>query len=178
MHDVGVAAWFGGTLMGAVSLNGATAKAKDSSEGLHLASLGWWRWFPVELAAIIIHGIGGIGLILSNKERLKNQEESRTNTAVKSAVTFAAIGTSIASGVLGKVIDNNSEEGAEGITEPKPDAPQGMQTAQSVLRVLQWVTPLLTLVIIVLGAQQGEQQRPIKGLFETTAKMFRRGNFT
>jgi succinate dehydrogenase/fumarate reductase cytochrome b subunit len=178
MHDVGVAAWFGGTLMGVVGLNGATAKAKSSSEGLHLASVGWWRFFPVELAAIIAHGIGGIGLILSNKERLKNQEESRTNTVVKSAVTFAAIGTSVASGILGKVIDNNSEEGAEGITEPKPDASEGLKTAQRIQKVLQWVTPALTLVIIVLGAQQGEQQRPIKGLFETTAKMFRRGNFS
>jgi hypothetical protein len=33
---------------------------------------------------------------------------------------------------------------------------------------------VLTAVIIVLGAQQGEQQRPVKGLFETTARMFRK----
>ncbi|GGE98990.1 hypothetical protein [Mycetocola zhadangensis] len=178
MHDVGLAAWFGGTLMGAVALNGATAKAKSSSEGLHLASVGWWRWFPVELAAIIVHGIGGVGLILSNKERLKNQEESRINTKVKFSLTMAAVGTSVVSGVLGKVIDNNAEEGAEGITEPKPDAPEGMKTAQRMQKVLQWVTPALTLVIIVLGAQQGEQQRPVKGLFETTARMFRKGNFS
>src|SRR5690606_41976335 len=79
MHDVGLAAWFGGSLMGAVGLNGATAQARDSSEGLRLASIGWWRWLPVELAAIVIHGIGGVGLIASNKERLKNQrsEERR-----------------------------------------------------------------------------------------------------
>src|SRR5690606_41352715 len=77
MHDVGLAAWFGGSLMGAVGLNGAAAQAKDSSEGLRLASIGWWRWLPVELAAIVIHGIGGVGLIASNKERLKRSEERR-----------------------------------------------------------------------------------------------------
>jgi succinate dehydrogenase/fumarate reductase cytochrome b subunit len=178
MHDVGIAAWFGGGLMGAVGLNGATAKAKSSSEGLHLASVGWARWFPVELAAILMHGIGGVGLILSNKERLKNQEESRTNTAVKFTLTMAAVATSATSGILGKIIANNADHGAEGTTEPKPDAPEGLQTAQRVQKILQWVTPAITLVIIVLGAQQGEQQRPVKGLFETTAKMFRRGNFT
>ena len=28
------------------------------------------------------------------------------------------------------------------------------------LRVLQWATPVLTGALVVLGAQQGEQQRP------------------
>ena len=31
MHDLGLAAWFGGNLMGAVGLNGGAAKAKDPS---------------------------------------------------------------------------------------------------------------------------------------------------
>jgi hypothetical protein len=43
-----------------------------------------------------------------------------------------------------------------------------------VQKVLQWITPALTLVMIVLGAQQGEQQRPVKGLFETTLRNLRR----
>ncbi|HEV7847910.1 MAG TPA: hypothetical protein VGO88_01095 [Mycetocola sp.] len=174
MHDVGLAAWFGGSLMGAVGLNGATAQARSSAEGLKLASIGWWRWLPVELVAIIIHGIGGAGLIASNKERLKNQAESRTNTAVKLGVTVAAGATTVVSGVLGKIIDDRSSEGAEGITEPAPNATEGLATAQRVQKVLQWITPALTLVMIVLGAQQGEQQRPVKGLFETTLRNLRR----
>jgi hypothetical protein len=174
MHDVGLAAWFGGALMGAVGLNGATAQARSSAEGLKLASLGWRRWFPVELLAIIAHGIGGVGLILSNKERLKNQAESRTNTMVKLGLTGAALATTAASGVLGKVIENRASEGAEGITEPSPDASPELSGAQRAQKVLQWLTPALTVVMIILGAQQGEQQRPVKGLFETTARMFRR----
>jgi hypothetical protein len=31
---------------------------------------------------------------------------------------------------------------------------------QQQLRILQWATPVLTGALIVLGAQQGEQQRP------------------
>ena len=174
MHDVGLAAWFGGALMGAVGLNGATAQARSSAEGLKLASIGWRRWFPVELLAIIVHGIGGVGLILSNKERLKNQAESRTNTMVKLWVTGAALATTATSGVLGMVIENRSSEGAEGITEPSADASPELSSAQRAQKVLQWLTPALTVVMIILGAQQGEQQRPVKGLFETTARMFRR----
>ena len=35
-----------------------------------------------------------------------------------------------------------------------------MADAQQKLRYLQWALPVLTGTIVVLGAQQGEQQRP------------------
>ena len=41
MHDLGLAAWFGGNLMGAVGLNKAAAAAKDSAERTRLSSIGW-----------------------------------------------------------------------------------------------------------------------------------------
>lgn len=33
LHDLGLAAWFGGNLMGAIGVNGAAAKAKDPPSG-------------------------------------------------------------------------------------------------------------------------------------------------
>ena len=41
VHDLSAAAWFGGSLMGAIGLNGATAEAKDPAERTRLSSLGW-----------------------------------------------------------------------------------------------------------------------------------------
>jgi hypothetical protein len=41
VHDIGLAAWFGGSLMGAAGLNAAAAAAKDTTERSHLASVGW-----------------------------------------------------------------------------------------------------------------------------------------
>ena len=35
-----------------------------------------------------------------------------------------------------------------------------MATAQKNLKYLQWAVPVLTGAIVVLGSQQGEQQRP------------------
>jgi hypothetical protein len=163
LHDVGLAAWFGGTLMGAVGLNGATAKATDPTERLALSSLGWAKWAPVQLTAIALHGIGGLGLILGNTGRLAAQPEARTNTVVKLSLTLAAAGASLYSGLLGAKIGKNAAEGGEGVTEPSPDASAGLKAAQSKQRVLQWVIPVLTGTLIVLGAQQGEQQRPAAG---------------
>ena len=164
LHDIGAAAWFGGSLMGAVGLNGAAAEAKDPKERLKLASIGWGKWFPVQLAAIAAHGIGGVGLIFANKSRLATQSEGRTNTVVKVIVTLAALGTSAWSGILGKQMDDLSDESVAGTTEPSSSTSGRLESVQKQQRILQWATPALTLVLIVLAAQQGEQQRPFAGL--------------
>lgn len=164
MHDVGLAAWFGGTLMGAVGLNGGTAAASDPTERLRLSSIGWAKWAPVQLAALAAHGVGGVGLILGNKKRLVDQPEARTNTVVKFTLTVVAASASLYSAFLGTRIAKHAEEGAEGVTEPAATASAELTSTQKQQKVLQWVIPALTGVIIVLGAQQGEQQRPVAGL--------------
>ncbi|MBC7723941.1 MAG: hypothetical protein H7146_04210 [Burkholderiaceae bacterium] len=175
MHDLGLAAWFGGGLMGAVGLNGAAAKAKDPAERLSLASVGWSQWSPVQFAAMALHGIGGIGLIYANKSRLLAQPGSRANTTVKVIVTLGAIGSTIYSGLVGTKMAKHSSEGGAGVTEAHPGASPELQSAQDQQRILQWVTPVLTAVLIILAAQQGEQQRPIAGLLKARLDKVRRG---
>lgn len=170
MHDVGLGAWFGGSLMGAVGLNGGTAEAVDPTERLRLSSAGWAKWAPVQLAAIAVHGIGGVGLILGNQARLAGQPEARTNTIVKLAVTAAAAGASLYAGVLGTRIAAHAEEGAAGVTEPDATTSSKLASAQRQQKILQWVLPALTGVLIVMGAQQGEQQRPVAGFLQSVTR--------
>jgi hypothetical protein len=59
LHDVGLAAWFGGSLMGAVGLNGAAAVVDQPAQRLRVANAGWARWTPVNLAGIAAHVAGG-----------------------------------------------------------------------------------------------------------------------
>ena len=173
MHDLGLAAWFGGSLMGTVGLNGAAATADSPSERLEISSRGWARWAPVQVGAILVHGIGGIGLIAGNKTRLVGQREARTNTVVKLAVTALAGASSVGSALAGKVMSDHADEGARGVTEPGTGSSAELERAQRIQKVLQWTTPALTAVLIVLAAQQGEQQRPVKGLWETTLRNLR-----
>jgi hypothetical protein len=62
LHDLGLAAWFGGTLAGAVAINGAAADVPDREQRLRVANAGWARWTPVNPAAIAAHLVGGAGL--------------------------------------------------------------------------------------------------------------------
>jgi hypothetical protein len=46
LHDLGLAAWFGGSLMGATGVNGAAAVVQDPTQRLRVANTGWARWTP------------------------------------------------------------------------------------------------------------------------------------
>jgi hypothetical protein len=160
MHDVGLAAWFGGALMGAIGLNGAANKVTDPSDRARVASAGWGRWAPVNAAAIGAHLIGGIGLILGNRPRLAVHGGTRTNTIVKSALTGVALASTAFNGWKGAQVANAGKVPAEGGTIASELTPPVTAAAMQQLRIAQWVTPVVTAVLIVLGAQQGEQQRP------------------
>ena len=166
LHDIGLAAWFGGSLMGAVGLNGAAGTATDPRERVALASEGWKRWFPIQLAALVAHGIGGAGLIAGNKDRLAGQPGARANTGVKLGLTLVAVGSSVYSGILGMRMAEHANEGSAGVTEPSSDSSTELASAQAQQRVMQWITPALTVVLVILAAQQGEQQRPAAGWVE------------
>ena len=159
-HDLGAAAWFGGTLMGAVGLNGATGKAKDPKERTRLSALGWAKWTPVQIAAFALHGIGGVGLILGNKGRVAAQDGVGANTTVKTVVTLLGMALSLYSGMQGKKVGELAEQGGAGATEPRPGASDELAKAQSRLKTTQWLLPLISGIVVVLGAHQGEMQRP------------------
>ena len=167
MHDVGLAAWFGGALMGAIGLNGAANEVTDSTDRVRTASVGWGRWAPVNAAAIAVHTVGGIGLIVANRGRLAGQKGAAGNTAIKAALTGVALASTAFSGWKGAVVGKAGKVLAEGAVIPSDDTPPQVASAQQQLRIAQWVTPAITAVLIVLGAQQGEQQKPtelVKGL--------------
>lgn len=159
-HDLGLAAWFGGSLMGAVGLNGATAEAETSRETLRLSSIGWARWAPVSAGAIAVHALGGVGLIAGNANRLKRQDEAKANTGLKATLTVLAAGLTAYSGVLGKKVYENRDQPTEGTTEPSSTTDSELASAQRQLGYCQWAIPVITGVLLALGAQQGEQQRP------------------
>lgn len=159
MHDLGLAAWFGGNLMGTVGLNKAATAAHDTTERTRLSSIGWGAWTPVQAAAIGAHLIGAVGMFNADRGRVAGDRAARTNAVVKTVVTVAAIGTSVASGVLGAKVGQSAPVPSRTATEPGALTPPDTAAAQKGLKPLRWANPALTGVLVVLTAQQGEQQR-------------------
>ncbi|MBD2762941.1 hypothetical protein IEE92_10335 [Kocuria sp. cx-116] len=168
VHDLSAAAWFGGSLMGAVGLNGAAAAAKDPKERTRLSTIGWAKWTPVQTGAFVAHTVGGVGLLFGNKARLAKQKGAGATTVTKTALTLVGMGLTAYTGVLGTKVGKLAEQGGEGVTEPRAGASEELKKAQKQLKVLQWAVPVVSGAVIVLGAQQGEQQRPsnlVEGIF-------------
>lgn len=160
MHDLGLAAWFGGSLFGAVGLNSAVKDIRDPSDRALVSSSGWARFSPVNAIGIGAHLIGGAGLVLGNQGRIKNQSGAGANTAVKTVLTIAAMGATAYSASLGAKVAEYGRVPAESGTDPSASTPPEVAKAQKQLKVLQYVIPALTGTLVVLGAQQGEQQKP------------------
>jgi hypothetical protein len=113
----------------------------------------------VQGAAIAAHLVGSVGMLRADRGRVATDPGATANTALKSALTVAAIGTSVASGVLGARIGAQAPVPSATATEPGAATPPDVAAAQRGQKPLQWVNPALTGALIVLAAQQGEQQR-------------------
>jgi CBS domain-containing protein len=161
-HDLGLAAWFGGSLMGAVGLNGAAAVVDQPEQRLRVANAGWARWTPVNLAGIAAHLAGGSVLLVANKGRVAGQRGVATATIAKTALTGLALAATGYSRALGAKLERVGDAPVEGGTTPTAGSPEEVAKAQRQLNVLQWVIPGLTGATLVLNAQMGEQQRPTK----------------
>jgi hypothetical protein len=76
--------------------------------------------------------------------------------AENTALTGAALATTAYGGLLGVRLSRAGDVPSEGGTVPGDATPE--QIARTLQR--QRITPVLTGALVVLGAQQGEQQRP------------------
>jgi len=166
VHDLTAAAWFGGSLMGAIGLNGAAAEARDPAERTRLSSAGWMKWAPIQTAAFASHLVADLAIAWENKERIAKQDGVARDTVIKTAVTLAGAAVTLYAGILGKKVEKLADQGAVGATESKADASEELKSAQDQLRMLQWAIPAFAGAVIFLGAKHGEMQRPKNVLFE------------
>jgi hypothetical protein len=160
LHDAGLAAWFGGSLMGAIGVNGAAADVDDPRQRARVAASGWSRWAPFNAAAIAAHLIGGAQLLRANKGRVATQKGVLANTNVKLALTAGALGATAYSWMLGQKVIKAGDVPVAGGTAPLPTTPPEVAQAQKQLKALQWAIPGLTGAMIASSALHEEQQRP------------------
>ncbi|CAN5298185.1 hypothetical protein BH20ACT9_BH20ACT9_10880 [soil metagenome] len=177
LNDVGLAAWFGGSLMGAVGLNGATQEVSDPRERTRVANAGWGRWQPLNAGAVGAYLLGSTKLLRANRGRLVAQRGVGTLSGLKTLLTLAALGATAYSGYMGRKVEAHEATGApggggvsaEGATEPAPQTPPEAAEAQRRLRTLQWAIPALTGALLVVDSGLSEQQRPrqvVRGVLE------------
>ena len=159
LHDLGLAAWFGGTLANATALNPAASAAQDASDTGAVANVGWDRWTPVNAAAIGAHIVGSLGQIQGNMGRIQAQKGVASMAVLKTALTAGALGITAYSRVLGRKVSEHTRVPAQSGTEPAAATPPDVAAAQRQLRLLQWAVPAVTGALVIVSAFAGEQER-------------------
>ncbi len=176
LNEIGLAAWFGGSLMGAIGVNGAAADVDDPRQRARVANAGWSRWTPFNALAIGAHLVGGAQLLKENKGRVATQKGVLANTNTKLALTGAALGATAYARTLGQKMMNAGDVPVAGGTAPTASTPPEVAKAQKQLKALQWAIPGLTGAMLASSSLHEEQQRPtevakgvLKGLPSTLA---------
>ena len=162
LHDIGLAAWFGGSLMGAIGVNGAAADVDDPRQRARVANAGWSRWTPINALAIGAHLFGGAQLLKANKGRVATQKGVLANTNTKLALTGAALGATAYARALGQKMMNAGDVPVAGGTASTATTPPEVAKAQKQLKALQWAIPGLTGAMLASSALHEEQQRPFQ----------------
>ncbi len=181
LHDVGLASWFGGSVFGSVALPRepsqllasphpavASTQASDNSAAdgpSRVEATAWQRWNPVLAGSMLAHLVGGAGLLVWNWQREKHQAGLTAATAVKTALTAVAVGLT-----LGVVADGMRDDRLRHLSAAGADDADTRASRERLDRRMRVVGPLIpatTGALVVLGALEGEQQRPremVKGV--------------
>ena len=160
LHDTGLAAWFGGSLMGTVGLNAAASEATDPKERAVIGDAGWARWTPWNLVAIGAHLAGATMLTVANRRRLLGQAGVGRMSAAKLGMTVGALGLSAWARYVGNRIEQAGRVPVAGPTKPNDETPPDVARWQRQERVLQWAVPAATGALMVAGSRMSEQQKP------------------
>jgi hypothetical protein len=169
LHDVGLASWFGGSVFGSVALprdpsqlppSSRVSKPTSTKSATNRADLlagveaaAWQRWSPVLTASMAAHLVGGAGLLTRNWSRIKHQKGVPASTIAKTALTALAVGLTLAS-----VADGVR---AESLREQDDDEDrEALERLERRMQVVGPLIPVTTGALLVLGALEGEQQRP------------------
>lgn len=159
LHDVGLAVWFGGSLMGAVGLNGASRAVDDPTDRARVANAGWKRWTPVNAAAIAAHVAGSL------------PDRSSSSGPTRGALTLAALAATGYARYMGekvmqaqppttpRPVQDASDVPVQDATTPSSQTPTNAAAAQRQLAALQWVVPALTGGLLVLNVATRQQPR-------------------
>jgi len=159
LHDVGAATWFGGSLMGAIGLNGAASQLDDPVQRARASTAGWSRWAPVAGAGVASHLVGSAGLTLTDWPRVRMQQGVGRASLIKTVLTVAGVGVSVWSAALNRQMAAAGPVPVEGSTEPGPMTPEGVRVTQQQLKISQWANPLVAGSIIGVASWMSEQQR-------------------
>jgi hypothetical protein len=146
LHDLGLAAGFGGNLFGQLALNPAVAAAESKRDRGRVAQVAWSRYKGVNAFSLLAFaGTWAIGRAL-----LSGREVGRTSrkiTVMKDGLVAGAVITGLGSMIAGTMLSRARERADEAPIEtgahPAPETPREVARLQRITSVFGIATIVL-----------------------------------
>jgi hypothetical protein len=159
-HNLGISAWFGGTLFGQVSLNPSVSSISDRSERGRVLNEAWARFQTVNLPAVLSTLLGWrLGGVREDAE-LRAPGLTRAKDVLLGGAAF----NTVASAVLGATVASRAPKGFTPVRSgniPAPETPPGAARALRLLRFFSnGSVVLLAASVIVSGLIEAADPKP------------------
>ncbi len=167
-HDVGLAAWLGGSMFGKFALNPSLTRISDHSERGSVANAAWNGYNLVNGLGLGVAAAGwGAARVTETLPSNLSGREKVLSTA-KDALMGAAVVVGVANGVQGARLARQAPGGAVPVetgTKPAPETPPQAAKIQRSLEVLGNVNIVTGVALVAVNAvlAQTNYSRPPSG---------------
>ena len=168
LHDIGLAAWLGGSMFGKFALNPAVRLVGDKAERGKIVNGAWNGYNLVNSFGLGAVALGWVAARATEARGGQMTDAEHTLARVKDALVASAVVTGVASGVQGARLAKQAPEGAVPIedgTTPAPETPAPAAKVQRSLGVLgnvNIVTGLALAAVNAVLAQQSYSRPPLR----------------
>ena len=159
-HNLGMSAWFGGTLFGQVALNPTVSSISDRSERGRVLNEAWARFqavnMPAALSTLLGWRLGGV--------RVDAELRAPGLTRAKDVLLGGAAFNTLASALLGATVASHASNGFTPVRSGNTPAPETPPGAARALRLLRFFSngsvALLAASVIVSGLIEAADPKP------------------
>lgn len=153
-HDVGLAAWLGGSMFGKFAHNPSLKKISSHSERGSVANAAWNGYNIVNTVGLGAAAVGwGASRLTETRSRKLSDAEQKLSVA-KDGLMAVALVTGAASGVQGARLAKQATDGAVPVetgTQPATETPQAAARIQRSLGVLGTLNILSGIALVAVN---------------------------
>ena len=145
VHNVGMAAWVGGTLFGRVAHNPSLTRISSHAERGAVANAAWNTYNVVNLVSATAVGLGHLAARLTELRRSNLSERERPLVRAMDVLTVTGVVTGVLSAIQGARLAKQAPGGAVPVetgTRPAADTPPAARRIQRSIDVIGLVNLL------------------------------------
>ena len=168
LHDVGLAAWLGGSMFGKFALNPAVGRISDKADRGKVVNAAWNGYNAVNTIGLGAVALGWLGARVTETRNGQLSDRERALSRAKDALVATAVVTGVVNGVEGARLARQAPAGAVPIedgTTPAPETPPAAASIQKRLRLLGDVNIVIGVALAAVNAvlaQQNYSRPPLK----------------